>query len=168
MKIGILSDSHGHLERLGAAVAAFQTAGAEVIVHCGDVGSLECLEAMAAAAVPCYVVTGNIDRPYVEALADTAAAHGLCFHEQMITIPLGGGRTLAAVHGHDEALLKQLVAGGQYAYVCHGHTHKVADTRVGCVRVINPGALHDCHPHTVAVLNTETDDLQVIPVSLKA
>jgi putative phosphoesterase len=168
LKIGILSDSHGHLERLAAAVAALQTAGAEAIVHCGDVGSLECLEALAVATTPCYVVTGNIDRHYVKALAEAAAGHGLCFHEQVITVPLGDGRTLAAVHGHDEALLKQLVAGGQYAYVCHGHTHKVADTRADHVRIINPGALHNCHPYTVAVLNTDTDALQVIPVTLKA
>jgi putative phosphoesterase len=166
LKIGILSDSHGHVDRLRAAVQTLRTAGVETIVHCGDVGPVECLSVLAASAVPCYVVAGNMDHD-VQALAEAAALHGVCFHERFVAVPLDDGRQLAVLHGHDVIQLNRLLVNGEYAYVCRGHTHKAADVRTGDVRVINPGGLHNCRPYTVAVLDTQTDDLQFLPVSLK-
>ena len=62
-------------------------------------------------------------------------------------------------------LLAELGAGGQFAYVCHGHTHKRTDERNGRVRVICPGAL--AHPRKprragLAVLDTDADELTFI------
>ena len=54
--------------------------------------------------------------------------------------------------------------GGQFPYVCHGHTHRLRDDRIGDVRVINPGALnHPRNPRhpTIAVLDTATDTLTI-------
>lgn len=161
MKIGILSDSHGQLQRLRAAVEALRAAGAEVLVHCGDVGSAECLAALAAAGLPCYAVIGNMDL-HLNGLADLAAGCGVYLDARMVTVPLGDGRTLAATHGNDGRLLRQLVAGGAHAYVCHGHTHKLSDARQGAVRVINPGALHHARSHTAVLLDTSTDELKVL------
>ena len=36
MKIGVVSDSHGHVENLRRAVTAMREAGVEIIVHLGD------------------------------------------------------------------------------------------------------------------------------------
>jgi putative phosphoesterase len=163
VKIGILSDSHGQLKRLETALGALLSAGAEVLVHCGDLGSVECLAALAATGLPCYAVAGNMDR-HVEALVDAAARHGVHFDGRVVTVPLGDGRTLAAVHGNDVALLRQLVASAQHAYVCFGHAHKFSDRRTGPVRAINPGALHHCRPYTVALLDTDSDELNVLPL----
>ncbi|MCJ7543028.1 MAG: metallophosphatase family protein [Phycisphaerae bacterium] len=161
MKIGILSDSHGQLKRLKSALEALQAAGAEALVHCGDHGSVECLAALAAPGLPCYTVAGNMDRS-AEVLADAAKASGVCFDRRVVIVPLGDGRTLAAAHGNDAALLRQLVSSGRHAYVCCGHAHKFSDQRAGPVRVINPGALYHCRPYTVAVLDTATDELHVL------
>ncbi len=166
MKIGILSDSHGHVDRLQAAVQTLRAAGVEAIVHCGDVGSRECLSVLADSAVPSYAVAGNMDRD-IGALAEAATLYGVGFHERVVTVPLDDGRQLAVLHGHDAGLLQQLVAGGPYAYICRGHTHKAADVRTAGVRVINPGGLHHCRPYTVAVLDTRTDELQFLPVVLE-
>lgn len=163
MKIGILSDSHGQLKRLEAALEALRAAGVDVLVHCGDHGSVECLAALGACGLPCYTVAGNMDR-HVDALADAAAAAGVCFDRRVVTVPLGDGRTLAAAHGSDAALLRELVSSGQHAYVCCGHAHKFSDQRAGPVRVINPGALHHCRPYTVAVLDTDTDGLRALTI----
>ena len=162
MKIGIVSDSHGQAKRLAAAVAALRTAGAEALVHCGDLGSTECLSVLAEAHVPCYAVAGNMDL-HIDGLSEAAAARGVCFHPQFVTVPLGDGRTLAATHGNT-GQMRKLVNSGDYAYVCCGHTHKAADIRDGDVRVINPGALYHCRPYTVALLDTVTDELHLLTI----
>ena len=49
MKICILSDSHDHIPLLDAAVGEARAAGAETVLHCGDVvapSTLECLEGL--------------------------------------------------------------------------------------------------------------------------
>jgi putative phosphoesterase len=163
VKIGILSDSHGQTQRLQAALQALRAAGAEVLVHCGDIGSLDCLAALAGCGLAVHAVAGNMDRP-VETVADAAAQAGVHFERQVVTVPLGNGRTLAATHGSDAAQLRQLVASGRHAYVCCGHAHKFSDTRSGPVRVINPGALYHVHPYTVALLDTDSDELRMLTI----
>jgi putative phosphoesterase len=162
VRIGILSDSHGQIKRLQAAIDALRAAGAEVLVHCGDLGSVQCLSALATCGLESYAVAGNMDRP-VEVLG-TAAGGGVHFDREVVTVPLGDGRTLAATHGHDAALLRRLVSSGRHAYVCCGHAHKFSDERKDGVRVINPGALHHARPYTVALLDTSTDELRVLKV----
>jgi predicted phosphodiesterase len=60
--------------------------------------------------------------------------------------------------------LGELVHSGQFPYVCHGHTHKVRDERIGEVHVINPGALRRARRHTVAILDTDGDTLEHVVV----
>ncbi|MDY6914256.1 MAG: YfcE family phosphodiesterase [Planctomycetota bacterium] len=166
MKIGIVSDSHGKTDRLRRAVELFASRGVEAIVHCGDILSAECIELLGDATVSAYVVVGNMDR-HVDSLAATAKKRGVHFGWETIELPLANGEYLIATHGHDDKLLNELIAGGQFPYVCFGHTHRPGDKRLGRVRVINPGALrHPRRPHrpTVAVLDTDTDTLDLIEV----
>ena len=66
---------------------------------------------------------------------------------------------------NDRNILRELVAEGQFAYVCHGHTHRFQNELIGKVRVINPGALYHTWPHTVAILDTETDTVEQIRIN---
>ncbi len=166
MRIGIVSDSHGRAERLKAAVEALRSAGAEAIVHCGDIGSLECLSCLTAGGLPCYAVAGNMDRR-LAGLGEAAGLRGVRFDAKAITVPLGDERQLAVTHGHDWALVRKLVESGEYAYVCCGHSHTPSDTREGACRVINPGALYNCRTYTAAVLDTATDELQLLTIEAK-
>ena len=130
MRIGILSDSHGHDDVLARAIDMLVARGAEAIVHCGDIGTEACLEPLVASPVPAYAVGGNMDR-HLPALAHRLTRGALTFHPRTVEVPLGGGKFLIATHGHDEHLLAELVTGAQFPYVCHGHTHRVADRRAG-------------------------------------
>ena len=47
MKIGILSDSHGHVQPVRAALQLLDAAGAQGFIHCGDVGNMEVIEELA-------------------------------------------------------------------------------------------------------------------------
>ncbi|MFW6154004.1 MAG: metallophosphoesterase family protein [Planctomycetota bacterium] len=163
MNIGLVSDSHGQAGRLGRAVGELVERGAEAIVHCGDLGSLRCVRALGAAGVPTWATAGNMDR-HVAHLAGVAAHSGVTFGRRSAELDLGDGRYLVAVHGHDEDLLAELIGGGQFAYVCHGHTHRRRDDHVGAVHVINPGAVQRAVPHSAALLDTQTDTVTFLEV----
>lgn len=167
MRIGIISDSHGQRDLLAAAVSAIAGRGARAIVHCGDFADPDDLALLWRPGLAAYAVAGNMDKHHLDDLADRAEAAHVVFSTELVTVDLGGGRTLAATHGHDESLLEELIAGQQFSYVCHGHTHSVRDERFGPVRVINPGALYHSrrpgHP-TAALLDSENDELVVFRV----
>ena len=166
MKIGIVSDSHGKTRRLAAALQELAGKGAETIVHCGDVGSAACLDALADCPLPCHVVAGNMDR-HVDAMQVSHRCDGLQLAPASLLVDLPGGRALAVTHGHDGSLLLALAENPAVAYLCHGHTHRARDERVGNLRMINPGALH--HPKgprhpTCALLDTDTDTVEFLEV----
>ena len=166
MIIGIVSDSHGNLRRLEAALAAMAERNVQAIVHCGDIVDGESIRQLATAGVPAYVVAGNMDRHAAE-LQAAAQQCGVKFGWEVIEVPLDDGRYLVAMHGHDEKILGEMIAEQQFPYVCHGHTHRFRDEHIGGVRVINPGALRHARGHhgpTVAVLDTQTDTLERIAI----
>jgi hypothetical protein len=162
MKIGLLSDTHGQVRRMKAALDVFAARGVQAIVHCGDLGSAACVEMLAGVA-PAYAVAGNMDR-HVEDLEAAARHSGASFAWEVVEVPLDDGRRLVATHGSDERVLGGLIAGQQFPYVCHGHSHRPRDQRVGCARIINPGALHRARPHTIAVLDTTADTVEHIVI----
>jgi len=163
MKIGIVSDSHGRSARLASALKALIAGGAETIVHCGDVGSVECVELLGSTGAAAYMIPGNMDR-HPERLEEAARRCGVNFAWEVITVPIGENKYLAAAHGHDGGVLDKLIAAGQFPYVCHGHTHSRRDTRIGDVRVINPGALHNARRYTAALLDTDAATLEYIEI----
>ncbi|MHC4295349.1 MAG: metallophosphoesterase family protein [Planctomycetota bacterium] len=167
MKIGLISDSHGRAKRLCAALRELVERGVDVIVHCGDIGGTECIELLADAAPQAYAVTGNMDRG-IDALRQVAGDTGVNFATEVLEVPLGDGRSLGVTHGNDPRILGELIAAGQFCYICHGHTHRFRDEWMGGIRVINPGALaHPRYPRhpTAAVLDTDTDALQCIDLT---
>ena len=166
MKVGIVSDSHGKADRLARAIDALTQRGARTLVHCGDLGSAACLELLARPEVQAYAVAGNMDRRSGE-LARAAGDCGVTFHPDCIEAPLDDGQYLAATHGHNVKLLDELILGGQFPYVCHGHTHLVRDETRGRVRILCPGALRGPrrprHP-TAMLLDTATESLELIAI----
>lgn len=164
MRIGIVSDSHGHTARLQQALELFAAKDVQAIVHCGDISSTDSVRLLSQCPVECHLVAGNMDRHFFN-LSKAAQRYPVRFSPETIEVPIGHSQYLVATHGHHEHLLAELIAGEQFPYVCHGHTHRCRDEHVGSVRVINPGSLH--HPRgpkhpTVAVLDTDTDALEFL------
>ncbi len=167
-RIGLLSDSHGRAATTQRAVRLLIDHGADRLIHLGDIGTLEVLDAMVekrdAAGrpdPPVHIVFGNCDW-------DAASLTGYAEHLGMaVGDPVGrlrlDGRVLVFQHGHQAAAMEQALAGGA-DYLCHGHTHEARDERIGATRLINPGALFRASRYSVAVLDTATDGLRFIPV----
>lgn len=159
MKIGILSDTHDQVERTSKAVSALVAAGAEVLVHCGDITRpavvLEC------AGLPTYYVFGNNDYDHdslgraIRGVGATSLGRG-----GMIELD---GRRIAVTHGDSSKEVRRL-AGLDPDYLLFGHSHVATDDRQGATRWINPGALHRAESWSVAVLDLQADVLEFLAI----
>jgi putative phosphoesterase len=119
--IGVISDTHGLLRP--EAVEALQ--GSEVIIHAGDVGTPDVLDALGRIA-PVIAVRGNVDTAHwARVLPATEVVEA-------------GGRHLYILHQIDHLDLDPVEAG--FAAVIYGHSHQPsAEIRRG-VLYLNPGS----------------------------
>jgi hypothetical protein len=117
--VGVISDTHGLLRPEALAVLA----GADHIVHAGDVGALEVLAALAAIA-PVTAVRGNNDHgPWAVRLPDAS------------TVCVGDVR-LHVLHDVKELALDPHTVD----VVIAGHSHRPVNERRDGVLYFNPGS----------------------------
>jgi putative phosphoesterase len=119
--LGVISDTHGLLRR--EAVEALR--GSSLILHAGDVGSLEVLEGLRAIA-PVTAVRGNVDR-----------------HSWARSLPQGEvveveGATIYILHILTELDLDPEAAG--IGVVVYGHSHVPKFEVKNHVLYFNPGS----------------------------
>jgi hypothetical protein len=119
--VGVISDTHGLLRP--QAIDALR--GSDLIIHAGDVGKPEVLDALRALA-PVHAVRGNVDRgSWAARLPTTARVEA-------------GGHLFHVLHIVDDLDLDPPTAG--VAAVIFGHSHKpLVETRNG-VLWLNPGS----------------------------
>jgi putative phosphoesterase len=131
--VGIISDTHGHLPP--EVAEAF--AGVDLIIHAGDIGNNEVLEALRSIA-PVHAVRGNMDGGWA--------------HDLPVTEVVEVGEVLIYVL-HDAYLLNLDPAAAGFVAVINGHTHRAAVEKRKGVLFLNPGS---ASPHsssgTVALL----------------
>ena len=167
-RIGLLSDSHGRASTTQKGADALVAAGAELLIHLGDVGTVEVLDALCVVGadgvqLPAHVVFGNTDWDQ-DGLASYAADLDLVVDHPLGRIATGRG-DLVFCHGHEPQRIEPALAETPPpAYVCSGHTHKVADVQDGPTRLLNPGALFRASAYTVGLLDVDGDSWRVLQV----
>jgi uncharacterized protein len=143
MIVGVISDTHGLLRP--EAVDALK--GSELILHAGDVGDPDVLEALRRIA-PTIAVRGNVDtRAWAQVLPTTEVVEIGALHVYML---------------HNLADLDLDPKAAQFAAVISGHTHRPgAEMRDG-VLYLNPGSAGPRRfrlPIAMARMNVEGDRL---------
>ena len=142
MKLAILSDTHNLLrpqvlERLQ---------GVDAILHGGDCSKQSVLDTLREYA-PLYVVRGNNDKEWAEALP----------HDLTVTL---GGKSFYMVHKKAE-IPKELPG---VDVVIYGHSHKYAVDEKDGILYLNPGSCGPRRFHqeiTMAKLSIEGSEIQV-------
>ena len=160
VKLGILSDSHGRHERTHKAVQLLLANGATELAHCGDIETEQVIDQLA--GITAHVVFGNCDLDW-RVLSRYALGLGVLVQHPLARFECGG-RAFAMTHGHDSDCVVAALKEG-VDYLLHGHTHVCRDERHGATRIINPGALHRASEFTVALLDTDSDELQFLVVA---
>jgi putative phosphoesterase len=121
LRIGLISDTHGLLRPEALAFLA----GADHIIHGGDIGGPEILDRLREIA-PLTVVRGNNDTaPWAKSIPETA--------------PIDfGGVGILVIHDLKELGIDPAAHGVRV--VVSGHSHKPACVERGGVLYVNPGS----------------------------
>lgn len=165
--IGLLSDSHGQVGITRQAVELLVQRGAQMLIHLGDIGSELVIDALLCTGpdgrtpIEAHLVFGNTDADR-RALARYARHLDIHVDDPVGALSLDAG-LLVFTHGDNSRALTAAVDENA-RYLCHGHTHRVADYRRGATRIINPGALFRTACPSVALLDPVNDDLRVLPL----
>lgn len=155
MKIGLVSDTHGHVELARPAVKILREAEVQRVIHCGDIGSLAVVDLFA--EWPSWFVFGNTDHDFA-ALREGIEARGqncLGHYGELDW----SGRRIAVLHGDDWRALRTAVTSQSFDLVCHGHTHEPFCEREGTTLVLNPGALYRAVPLSLAIVDLSALDV---------
>src|SRR4051794_38711898 len=117
MRLGILSDTHDELARTRLAIEMLQAAGADALVHCGDLASPAIVAMLA--GLPSWFVLGNHDSDTVPHLQLAAKDSGV------ICLGWGGvvelaGKRIGVAHGHMSVDIQRVLAG-KPDYLLSGH-----------------------------------------------
>jgi putative phosphoesterase len=158
--LGVLSDTHDRVDAAAAGINVLRAAGAEFLIHCGDVGGERILDLLA--GFPSVFVWGNCDSDRAS-LADYARDLGVECAGDMASLKFSG-KKIAVTHGDNPKVLRQIIEDG-FDYLFVGHTHIPSDQRNGKLRIINPGALHRAARKSVALVGLESGSLRFIEVN---
>jgi uncharacterized protein len=119
--IGLISDTHGLMRP--EALEALR--GVDLLIHAGDIGKVEVLDALRPIA-PLHAIKGNNDRgAWVKKLPDT----------MILTV---GGVKLYVIHDVHELSFEPSKDG--IAAVISGHSHKPSIVERDGVLFVNPGS----------------------------
>ena len=155
MKVGVISDSHDHLTRINEALEKLTAAGAEQIIHCGDLVSPFAAKAMAQFDGRLHIIYGNND-------GELAGLKKILpqIKDGPVRIKIGACRIYVA-HFIEE-LPRTLF--DEADVICSGHTHRVSCKVMDRTLLLNPG---ECcgwvtGRATCAILDTETRTAEII------
>jgi len=150
MIIGVISDTHGLLRP--EALAAL--ASARHILHAGDIGKIEILDALRQIA-PVTAICGNID------------TEGPCARFPATELVELAGRLFYLVHSVADLDISPAAAG--VSVVISGHSHNPSQEMRGGVLYLNPGSAGPRRfdlPVTVALVTStpETLEARIVPM----
>jgi hypothetical protein len=158
LKLGVLSDTHNKIDNLIKAISIFNEYRVDLLIHCGDVTSLEVLQLMRERPVILTfgngdIANGDIKKTLMEFNPENVADYS--FQGKI------GDKLIGVTHGHIKEMLNTMIQSQKLDYIFSGHTHRRQDELIGKTRLINPGALGGMYYQTrsIAVLDLDTDQL---------
>jgi len=160
MLVGVLSDSHDHMDRIREALDILAERSISTVIHCGDFVAPFALVPFVERAVRFYAVFGNNDGE-IRGLQEKAAPIG-GIQRGPYRFELNGKRF---VINHLPWTDEQLAAEqGKTDFFLCGHTHIPEHRKVGDIIVINPGELCGWLKgrSTFGILDTSTGEWELI------
>jgi putative phosphoesterase len=165
MKIGVVSDSHGHIDNLRRAVKSIHAAGAEIIVHLGD--DYDDVKAFSTQAGTLIIQVPGVFSTYYQ---EPAIPNRIIEQWEGVRVLL---THTPEAHKHDlpnDLKPEEVVAKGGVSLVLFGHSHIPVVRKEGEVVWVNPGHLKDDdkkgYPPTYALLEITGAEIRVRIVDL--
>lgn len=166
--VGLMADTHDRLPLIEAAVRTFNERGISLVLHAGDFIAPFVIPRLAKLKARLVGVFGNNDGDRALLLRRASETNGKIEIKGLFAEITVDGKRIALLHGHENELLRSIVACGGYDVVVHGHTHEVSVRREKRTLVVNPG--ETCgwlygRP-TVAILDTEALEVKIIELKV--
>lgn len=144
MRIGVISDTHDHLENIDRAIALLGEQRIDLLCHLGDWVAPYAVDEVVREArklpVPVKGVFGNNDGEIFLIVSKNPHEWGVDFGHHTLAFEAGGKR-IVLYHGTDPRITEALARSGEYDAVFVGHTHLPRNEVVGRTLVLNPGTL---------------------------
>jgi putative phosphoesterase len=166
MILGLLGDTHDRIPLIEQAVTVLnrETTGG-IFLHTGDFIAPFVIPALACLKGQVIGVYGNNDGDHDLLQARCAETENVRIHGNFFESVIEGKR-IALLHGHERALLHDLIESGLFDLVVHGHSHRSAISRKGRTLVINPGEVcgYLTGKPSCAIYDTRSDEGNVLPL----
>ncbi len=166
MKIGVISDTHDHLENLDKAIELLNTEEVELVIHCGDFISPFVIRRLYKLKPKVVGVFGNNDGDR-GLLMKIAKDVNVELHNMPYDLELCGKR-IHVLHGlgspeYTRRTVELLAKSGAYDIILYGHTHKIDLRKIGDCLVLNPGEVFGMLTgrSSVAILDIETFKVRI-------
>ncbi|MHA1130098.1 MAG: metallophosphoesterase [Candidatus Helarchaeota archaeon] len=138
MKIGIISDSHDHIENIRKAVQFFNDQKVGYVFHAGDIISPFIAPlAFKELKAKLILVFGNNDGELLF-LKQKFNEIGAEIQGNSFSIELEG-RKIALFHTLDTQMVDALLNSGEFALIITGHTHQATIKKTKKTLLVNPG-----------------------------
>ncbi|HLC75865.1 MAG TPA: metallophosphoesterase [Candidatus Peribacterales bacterium] len=159
MLLGIISDTHEHIENIQKAKKVFAEKGASPIIHLGDYCAGPSVRAFAGAKI--IGILGNNDGDHLR-IEQNFKQIGGDFRWEFCVLEFDG-LTIACYHGTVPEITEALIGCKKYDVVLSGHTHESSLEIKEGVLVLNPGTAHGFgKAATVAILDTVKKSAEII------
>lgn len=132
MKIGIISDTHDHMDNIRKALKIFKENNVKVIIHAGDFVSPFTWRVFKDFEGEFYGVFGNNDGDRVL----LKKMYGERIQPQIREFEIEGKRIALM---HEPQMLEALAQSGRFDLIVYGHMHEVDIRRINNTLIINPG-----------------------------
>ncbi|HKJ46759.1 MAG TPA: metallophosphoesterase [Balneolales bacterium] len=159
MRIGIISDTHDHVQHIEKAVKIFKNEEIPLVIHAGDYCSPFAI--LPFEGLNLVGVFGNNDGDHYRLIDKFNAIDGNMagefyeFEED--------GCKFAVYHGTQQAIKDALVKCGTYDVVISGHTHEKVMEKVGKTISINPGTANGFGGEaSIVIFDTQTRKAEFI------
>lgn len=159
MRIGIISDTHDHVEHINKAVRIFKDENIPLVIHAGDFCSP--FAVFPFEGLNLVGVFGNNDGDHFRLINNfgsidaTMAGEFFEFEKE--------GLKFAVYHGTIQEIKEALVKCGTYDVVISGHTHEKELKQVEKTISINPGTANGFgKAATIAIFDTESKETKFI------
>ncbi len=144
VRIGIISDTHDHLENIDRAFELLAQENIEMVLHLGDWVAPYTVDHVATRAaklkVPLKGVLGNNDGELFIIVSQNPAKWHIELGHHTLEVA-AGERHIILYHGTDQNITNSLIMSSQYDAVFSGHTHEPRNEMVGKTLALNPGTL---------------------------
>lgn len=136
MRLGIIADTHDHIEHTKRAMAKFESLNVDKVIHCGDFCSPFMMQYFK--SIETHAVFGNNDGD-LYLLQKKASEFGVVLHGGFAEFELESIK-IALYHGTHPQITKALILSGIYDVVLSGHTHEIVTQKTGKTLHLNPGS----------------------------